>query len=271
MTDLQQRLRTMLGWFHNYCVKEGITYYGVGGTVIGAVRHDGFIPWDDDIDLALPREDYNKLLKKLTKPIDGYFLESPYSGANDYLYTYAKLYDQSTTFVEKMKYPCRRGIYIDVFPLDNLGNTKEQAINNFRRFDRRNMFLMTRTCVKRKDRAWYKNLSISLASCIPAFAVDNKKLSMKLDKMAAEIHNDNTGAVYVANMMGTYRDKEITKSEYFGNPVLHKFEDIDIFIPEKYDEYLTDIYGDWRKLPPPEKRKTQHDYIELNLNKAYMS
>ena len=270
MTDLQQRLLSMLEWFHNYCVKEGITYYAVGGTVIGATRHNGFIPWDDDIDLALPREDYNRLLRILNEPIGGYFLESPYTGANDYLYTYAKLYDQSSILVEKTKYLCRRGIYIDIFPIDNLGNTKEEAINNFKHFDRINMFLMMRTCVKREGRAWYKNLSITLADIIPSFIVNNKKLSIKLDKIANNIHIKNTDSEFVANMMGTYRDREITRREYFGTPILHKFESIEIFIPAKYDDYLTAIYGDWRELPPLKKRKTNHDFVEFDLNNSYL-
>lgn len=267
LNSIQDKLLQMLKWFHNYCVENKITYYVAGGTMIGAARHKGFIPWDDDIDVVVPREDYNKLIEQFNTPIDGYLLESPYSGNNDFLYSYAKLYDTQTTLVEKTKIPCKRGVYIDVFPLDGIGNTIEEAQKNFSIFDKKNMFLMMRTCVIRKERSWYKNLSIIIARLIPNCIVNDKKLSIEVDRTASEISFDDS--VYVANLMGTYRSKEITKREYFGAPTLYQFEDIYIWGPEKYDEYLTNIYRNWRELPPEEKRKTAHDFVILDLEKPY--
>lgn len=268
ISPIQIKLLNMLEWFHEYCISNNICYYAVGGTVIGAVRHKGFIPWDDDIDLVVPREDYNRLIAEFNKQIDHYILESPYSGNNDYLYSYAKLYDTETTLTEKTRYPCRRGIYIDIFPLDGIGMTEKEALENFKKVDRKNMFLMTRTCVIRKDRSWYKNASILVSSIIPSFFVNNKKLSISIDKLANSFNNDN--ASYVANLMGAYRTKEIVKKELFGTPTLYKFEDIEVFIPEKYNDYLTQIYGNWKELPPEGKRHTKHDFVEINLEKSYL-
>ena len=130
------------------------------------------------------------------------------------------------------------------------------------------MLLMTRTCVIRKERSWYKNASILIARCIPRFLINDKNLSIEVDKIAQSINKENSR--YVANLMGTYRLKEITLREYFGTPVPYKFENIVIFGPEKYDEYLTNIYKNWRQLPPEDKRKTAHDFITIDLNKSYI-
>lgn len=268
LNSMQEKLLEMLKWFHNYCVNNNIQYYAVGGTMIGAMRHHGFIPWDDDIDIAVPRKDYNRLIHEFTNIIDGYLLESPYSGNYDYLYSYAKLYDTRTTVVENTRVPCKRGVYIDIFPLDGIGNTYEDAKRYFDKFDKRNMFLMTRTCVIRSDRSWYKNASIIAARAIPNFILDDKKLSISVDQMAASLNDEKS--VYVANLMGAYRSKEITLREYFGHPTLYSFEGIKIYGPEKYDEYLQGIYKNWRELPPEDKRNTKHDFVVFDLEKSYI-
>lgn len=268
MNSLQEKLLAMLDWFHSYCVNNNIQYYAAGGTMLGAMRHHGFIPWDDDIDIVIPRKDYKRLIHSFTDIIDGYLLESPYSGNSDYLYSYAKLYDTRTTLVEKTKIACKRGVYIDIFPLDGVGNTYEEARTNFKKFDRKNMFLMTRTCVIRNDRSWCKNASILAARLIPSFIINDKNLAISVDKIAAKLNDD--AAIYVANLMGAYRMKEITLREYFGSPTLYPFEGMEIYGPEKYDEYLSGIYSNWRELPPEDKRYTKHDFLVFDLENSYL-
>ena len=133
MTELQQELLKILKWFHGFCVENNLRYYADGGTMLGAVRHKGFIPWDDDVDVCMPREDYNKLISlsaSLPKP---YVLETPQSEAKDFLYAFSKIYNTDTTLIEKGKKNIKRGIYLDVFPLDGLGNSEKEAKKNFAR------------------------------------------------------------------------------------------------------------------------------------------
>ena len=267
-TELQQKLLDMLKWFDSYCEENGICYYVAGGTLLGAMRHGGFIPWDDDIDVIVPRPDYERLISLFTEKKDGYILETPYSSAKDYFYSYAKLYDVSTTLVEHTRYNCKRGIYIDVFPLDGAGNTTEECMRTFSGVDRQNMFLMTRTCAIRSGRAAHKNFSIILSRLIPGFVVNNKKLAQKVDKLASVVPYDSSD--YVANFMGAYRSKEILEKSILGTPTRYKFEDIYVNGAEKYDEYLSHIYGDWHKLPPKEKQQSHHDFVELDLNRSYL-
>lgn len=269
MTPIQEKLLSMLSWFHDFCVANNIRYYAAGGTVIGAMRHKGFIPWDDDVDVVVPRDDYNRLIRLFNKKIDHYILESPYTGNNDYLYAYAKLYDIDTTLIEKAHFKCRRGIYIDVFPLDGIGMSIEEATLNFNKVDRKNMLLMTRTCALQKDRSIYKNLAIILSRLVPNVFLNNKLLCIKIDQLACKIHTKDSR--YVANLMGTYRSREIVEADCFGKPILSIFENIQIYCPENYDKYLGTIYGNWRELPPKEKRCTKHNYVEFDLNKPYMN
>ena len=269
LNSLQTKLLQMLKWFDEYCEKNGIHYYLAGGTMLGAVRHNGFIPWDDDIDLILPREDYEKLLSLFTEKQDKYALEAPSSKDKRFLYSYAKLYDTTTTLVENVRYKCKRGIYIDIFPLDGVGNTPEECEKHFARVDKTNMFLMTRTCAIRKGRSFYKNLFIIISRLIPNFIVNNKKLAKKVDRLASQKSFEESA--YVANFMGAYRKKEIFNKSFLGEPTRYRFEDIYVNGVEHYDEYLTHIYGDWRKLPPAEKQVSHHDYIQMDLESSYLS
>lgn len=268
LTPIQERLLDMLSWLHNFCVDNDIDYYVVGGTMIGAARHKGFIPWDDDIDVALPRPDYEKFID-LMKSVNGkYYLETPYNSNSDYLYTYAKLYDTTTTLIENIKSKCKRGLYIDVFPLDGLGSNDEDVDANFKKVDMLNMFLMTRTCMVNRERSLYKNVAILLSRLIPQFIVNDKKLSIRVDKLASSFGYNNSS--YVANLMGAYRKKEVMPKEFFGTPTLYPFENIEVYGVEQYDKFLIHLYKNWRELPPEDKRKGAHDYLSYDLSKPYL-
>lgn len=263
--SIQKVLLDMIFWFDNYCQENSITYYVAGGTLIGTVRHGGFIPWDDDIDIILPRSDYEKFIRTFDGRGSKYELETPYSGKKDFLFSYAKLYDTTTTLTENTEPKCTRGVYIDLFPLDGIGNVKWE--DNYNKFDQLNMLLMTRTCVTRKGRGFLKNLVIIVMRIIPQFILNNKKLSIKVDKAASKI--DYKTSEYVGNLMGAYRIKEIMRKDIFGQPKRYKFESIYVNGPEKYDEYLTHIYGDWRQLPPEDKRHGAHSYLYVDLDHSY--
>ena len=266
MSDLQKKLLEMLKWLTKYLDDNNISYYVVGGTLLGAVRHKGFIPWDDDIDIARPRPDYDKLIKLFNGVIDNYKLESPYENNKDYLYTYAKFYDVNTTLVERLRKKVKRGVFIDVFPLDGVGNTKEESVNFFKKVDKKNMFLMTRVCAIRKQRGFVKNAAIVVSRLNPF--VNTKKYSLKVDKLASSKNYDDCN--YVANLNGAYREREVFEKSFFGEPTNYQFEDMVVKGPAKYDEYLTQLYHDWTKLPPEEKRGVQHDFVLLDLDKPYL-
>ena len=268
MTVLKKKLLDMLSWFHKFCESNDLKYYVLGGTLLGAIRHKGFIPWDDDIDVGLPRDDYNRLKKIMENSIGRYILETPESEKKDFVYSYCKLYDTETTLVENTRYKTKRGIYIDIFPLDGIGNTLEESKVNFKKIDIINNIISTKTCALSKRRRLYKNLAIIASRCVPRFIINWKKEIKKVNDICkSRPYNDYK---YVGNLLGNWHEKEIAKREWFGTPKLMEFENIQIYTPSNYDAYLTNLYGDYMTPPPIEKQETHHDYIFIDLNKTYI-
>ncbi len=270
MTELQTKLLEMLVTFHKLCVDNGLRYYAVGGTALGAMRHHGFIPWDDDLDVGMPRADYEKL-KRLTREINvgKYVFEFP--GENkDFVYPFGKMYDTTTTLIENTRYKTKRGVFLDIFVLDGVGNTYEEALSRFRSLEQKVNLILTTTCAWRKGRKLYKNLATMAMRCIPQVILNTKKLMQQFESECQKMNYDSM--TYVAQCCSPdYHEKMITRRDVFGRPTVAMFENVVIHVPEKADEFLTNIYGDWMQLPPKEKQVTHHDFILCDLNTSYLN
>ena len=270
LTELQKRLLPMLAWFHNFCITQNLQYYLLGGTMLGAARHQGFIPWDDDIDVGMPREDYERfLIITKNQKFKNYLVEGIDTNNKDYYYGYSKIYDTGTTLVENTRYQIKRGIYIDVFPIDGVAKQKDEVDKVFNPIYWRYQLLLARTCSIRPNRKWYKNLGIYMARIIPEFFINNKKLMLSIDEMCKE--REFAKCLYVGNFYGNWGKREIVRKEVMGTPKLYNFENMEVFGVTDYDGYLTSLYGDWRKLPPKNKQITHHDYLYIDLNNSYLS
>lgn len=267
MTEMQFKLVNMLEWFHDFCEKNNLKYFIIAGTMLGAVRHGGFIPWDDDIDVGMPREDYEKLRDISSNINNKYLFEYPDVKKKDFPFLWAKLYDTSTTLIEKQRYKTKRGIYIDIFPLDGIGNDMENAINNFKPIQKQLNLNSIISFSILKRRKWYKNIPVLFGRIISPIFVNKCKLAKRLDDMCKKY--DFYTCDMVCNLMGGSGIKGIVKREYFGEPTLIKFEDIFVYGLEKPDLYLKSMYGNYMTLPPEEKRISFHDRILLDLNKGY--
>lgn len=269
MNQMQERLLDILKWYHQYCIEHELKYYILGGSLIGAVRHKGFIPWDDDIDVGMPRKDYEKFLQLTSeKIINHYKVEKNGGSSKAYYYLFAKVYDTNTTLVERKQKTLKRGIYIDVFPLDGIGNSRDEAKRNFKKVVRLEKILYTRQCVFRRGRKWYKNIAILASQLIPCCFIDEMKLYRLIERRNRQ--NDFYHSKYVGNLVGSYYEKEIVPNKVFGEPKLYTFEDTVVYGVADYDTYLSQIYGDYMKLPPEGKRCTTHSYYKLDLEKSYL-
>ncbi len=265
MTELQTKLLDMLKAFHEVCVKENLRYYLLGGTALGAARHQGFIPWDDDIDVGMPRADYERLKSiSLSLTTDNYCFEFP--GAKDFVYPFGKMYDKKTTLTENTRYKTKRGIYVDIFPLDGAGNTYDEGLSCFKPIVRKVNLLSAKVCAWRKGRKLYKNLGMLVLRYLPVGSM--RGLTADIEKLSKK--HDFDECAYAANYVGAWYEKELVKKEFFGTPTLRKFEGQEVYCPEKTEEYLTAIYGDWRKLPPKDKQRSHHDYLYLSLEESYI-
>lgn len=266
MTDLQDRLLKMISWLHNFCVKHEISYYISGGTLLGAVRHKGFIPWDDDIDIAIPRNEYMKIIDLLKKPIDGYVIESPYSENKEFPYSFAKFYDTNTTLTENLRRPFTRGVFIDIFPIDGLGNDLKKANKNYKKIKYKYANYISKVAFFDKKRKWYKNFLIAVNRLIPFKCINLNKMELKLEKLRQKYSYHDSSVVGVLGIAS--QEKEIMAKEIYGTPTLYKFHNIELYGPEKYHEYLNLKYGDYTKLPPKQKQVI-HETNGLNLNKGW--
>lgn len=260
----QEKLVEMLGWFHNFCVEHNLTYYVSSGTMLGAARHQGMIPWDDDIDVIMPREDI-KRLEQLMDNTGRYVLESPTGEARDYLYSCHKIYDTTTTLVENTRAKIKRGIFLDIFPIDGMGNTEEEVQVHFNKIRRKLKLLNAKAYGYNKLMSFWKKVAIFIFRFIPL----NEK---KLQKEVSELCQERSCSSYklCGNPIGAYKTKEIMPMSIYGKPTLYDFDGIKVYGVEHADEYLTRLYGDWRKLPPEEKRISNHDFILLDLENGYL-
>lgn len=269
MTDIQNRLLLLLDFFHNFCKENSLKYYAAGGTALGAMRHAGFIAWDDDLDVVMPRADYEKLRQlRKEKDTEEFVFEFP-GEKKDFVYTYAKMYDTSTTLIENTRYKTKRGFYIDIFPLDGVGNTYEEAVDRFHSFIWKDNLIATTVCAWRKGRKLYKNLAIMAAHCIPRSILSSENLIKKFEVACQKLSFDECTYVAVYGAAALYHEKVISKKAWYGQPVEYKFEDQMIYMPEMPDEYLTGLFGDWRKLPPKEEQVSNHDFIFCDLDHSY--
>lgn len=266
---LQKRLLDMLSWFHTFCVEHQLRYYLLGGTMLGAVRHQGFIPWDDDIDVGMPRRDYETFMELTKGQTFGHLVvEGIHTDKNDFYYGFTKIYDTETTLVEATRYQIKRGIFLDVFPLDGVADQPEDIGRYYTKFMSKYGLLLSRTCAYRRERKWYKNMAVFASRLIPNFIVSNKALMLSVDELCKQ--RDYDDYAYVGNLYGHWGLKEIVKKEVMGTPTLYRFENLEVYGVEDYETYLTSLYGDWRQLPPKEKQVTPHDYVERHLNKSYL-
>lgn len=264
----KEKLLEMLIYFDRICSENNLTYYAIGGTFLGALRHKGFIPWDNDIDVAMPRRDYSKIAGIVNSDHSKYVIETPQSPAKDYLHTVSKLYDTSTTMIEDLKVECRRGVYLDIFPIDGIGNTEAEVIKNYRKIKLLNGIFAARTCIVRGQRKWWKNMAIRTVGAIPESIIDTKKLLIKLDDLCQKYDFENSE--YVGVLLTQYGLKYVMPRRLFDSTQRYVFENTTIVGVKDYDEYLTLLFGNWRQPPPPEKQVEGHDYKYVDLSHSYL-
>lgn len=244
--------------FHKICNGIGINYSLAYGTLLGAARHKGFIPWDDDIDVCMFRNDYEKFID-YCKSNETSFILIDYRTCDWYNYPMAKLCAKGTVIEEEGTYnDGKLGVYIDIFPIDSLGNTREEAIKEYRKTE-----LIRDLIVAANWKKYFRSKTnsiiyepVRIAFYIFSRFVSPKKLIKKLEKSSEKRNFE--GVKYSGNLFSAYREREISDSYIFDEMADITFEGITFKCFKQYDKYLSGIYGDYMKLPPKEKQKSHH-------------
>lgn len=247
--------------FNRICEKHKLNYFAVGGTLIGTIKYQSFIPWDDDVDLGMPREDYDKFIEIAKKELDSkYFIQSGYDYKNNWV-PFTKIRKKNTLANEEsinhIDYP--KGIFIDIFPYDKVSSN-----NSFLFKLKGNIVRITMDTIsykwktKKLSQLRRKNLC-RLFSILPI-----KWLSkIQLNLMTNENKKD---CKYMTSYCGAYTlFKETHLIETLIPQKKKNFEDMKINVPNDYDRFLTQIYGDYRKDPPKEKR-VNHAMLEISFD-----
>ena len=239
----------ILDEFVRICNKHKLTYFLYGGTLLGAIRHKGFIPWDDDIDVSMPRKDYDKFIVIAQKELNSKYYLDCYETNKDYYLPFAKVKKNNTLFdeAECTNIEHHKGIYIDIFPLENVkDNHKIRKIRAlFIRSIVETMFYKLKIRPLNKVRHPVIVFILSLL---------RKKSLMEWQKRLMT-KNKNDKSLYVCGLSGSYAyEKELILREYLIPAKKVVFEGKEYMGMNNYDAYLSKVYGDYMKLPPKEKR-----------------
>ena len=260
LLDVQSHQRQILEVIHGFCRENGLRYYAAEGSLLGAVRHQGFVPWDDDMDLIMPRDDYEKLISLWgDKRISGCVLMAPETFDQHYL-PFIKIVQNEnyTYYTAERKAPALfQGLSIDVFPLDA---AKE--------FDSAEELKRLRRIRVLRDMMLYKVNSLQgrgrMLSCLlrGAGSRSMRSLQDELKGICTQYSGRETG--FLANYGSAYPPvREIFPREWWGEPVPGRFDDTEINLPREGGKILNRIYGAYEELPPADERVCKHRYRKV--------
>lgn len=242
---------------HKFCRENEINYSLSCGTLLGAVRHKGFIPWDDDIDIQLLRDDYNKLIQLFPQEYEDISLVS-LERDSKWDRAYAKAYDGTTIEVEALNSKKHVGVGIDVVPIDNVPD----SYNDWLKYNKKRLLLQKIYSLKsmkfRKSRSLSKNLALALSRLV-LFPFPLRFLALRIDKMAKKFNAQNTSFLF-ENCQGIGKRRNRFHLKDFEGYIDMEFEGHYLKAPQGYDDYLTQTYGNYMQLPPKNQQVPHHSF-----------
>ena len=259
--EMQKIALDILIFIDAFCREHDLKYFIVDGTLLGAVRHHGFIPWDDDIDIWMPREDYDKITELLGPDSGSRYQMVNLQTADWYRYAYGKIVDRNTRLVEDNGYSGEMGVFVDVFPYDGLPGEKEEEYAPFVeqciRMERHRGF----SCRTYRQYLSYgdgKSNPFKFAKWLSRKLYGPRRILKRQDELARSY--PVKGAKVVGCICDGYRLRDMMPAWVVGTTTELEFEGHRFRAPAGYQYYLEKLYGDYMKLPPEEERVTHHYY-----------
>lgn len=246
----------------DFCDREGLKYFLTGGTLIGAIRHQGYIPWDDDIDISMLREDYERFLKLFPEDHPSLWLYCTERVPNS-IYPFVKICKRDTLFHEEaFNDGVNLGVNIDLFPIDavreNKADTTLRQVATLRSMG-------TRKAVKYQ--AYQGNIAAKVLKCLYHKALDFLPFATIykwLNKVILNAEKGN-GRLLKGIVIWGYGKRELVAPDIFEETTLVPFEGGQYTAPKAYDQWLRSIYGDYMQLPPIEKQVSQHPHTRAYI------
>ena len=269
MNDLQKKEFEILKTFIEICEKLNLTYYLVCGSALGAIKYQGFIPWDDDIDVALPRKDYEIFLSEAQNLLPEYLFLQNYRTEKNYPLLITKLRDSRTTLIETdfAHLDIHHGISIDIFPLDGYPQGKIAAA----KFEKRKKYFQRRQFVGVAARrgSWWnlRSTAIWVLYRLFGYCKDVSRVMQKYDEFLASFPIE--GSQFICNHANWQGRLEYAPAEQYGDGAIATFENLSVRVPAQYDAYLQQKYGDYTQDPPKNKQISHHSYTVVDVEMPY--
>lgn len=265
--DIQKISLEILKDVHSFCIEHGINYTLYGGTMIGAIRHKGFIPWDDDIDIAMPRPDYVRFLS-IYQSKNGYKLFP--SGSRENYLAFSRVCEMNRTIVVNHILPWsnqQTGVWIDIFPLDGAPDIEEKSIKQLsvlRKHWKRSCYVRTAkssflyaTGITEKIKMLIKKIIFN------NYVINSQQVIAKYTAIATHYKWGETNHFWNCSYL-RYGMKEYQCLSDYQSTILVPFEDGLFFVCNGYDHLMRSKYGDYMQLPPKDNQKSNHALCSFN-------
>lgn len=260
LSEYQSILLKVFKHFAEFCSRNGIQYYAAYGTMIGAIRHQGFIPWDDDMDVFMKRKDYDRFIT-LRKTVDKPYKIATYLDG-DCPYPYAKFYTTEGTIWEFAHFPFVYGPWLDIFPLDECNGSKDNAAleaYHYATWKYRKAIAYASWKEIGCDLFCGKILQAAIKTVKKTRYAPFRNRYIRQIKKAEDLFRAGQGNSLV-DYSGAIVNEVFSKS-WFDSTLQVPFEDTVISIPNGYHQYLSYLYGDYMQLPPEGERKVHIPYF----------
>lgn len=267
IAELQDKMLDILKYFAEICEKNDLTYWAGAGTCLGAIRHKGFIPWDDDLDVYMPRDDYEKLWANWNRfSTDSKYKLCRTNAEKNYRHRVMQVVDLSTTFINER---CKdddieHGVYIDIIPMDVV------ASNPFSRFSQILNTIIYSVYNIQVEPEFHGNglMEIGTRFLLKAVKNPNKRYRIWTRAQKHMVRKNKEKSQYV-DLLTYFKMIFMPMPKAWFETIKVPFEDTEINVPVEFDKYLTTFYGDYMELPPVEKRAVQHHTVYIDLNNPY--